>query len=206
MTSKTPPPDEHPSSTPSWGPNEPMTLEDVAARDRHILARNEERAKVRLAATNRERGHAEPQPGDKLFVTTARGIASRSRAGLRFDKVAKREVEVVDLEHDALRARQLAGASVVSVHGAEQILHDDSLLVHASGTADPNLHAANERAAKLEAENAALRADLAAARRNALPDPGDGTSSRLKAAAKVRAESAETKVEDFGAPSSGSHK
>lgn len=168
-----------------------------AERHRQITLDNEARTRDRRASDNRRRGIPAPAVGDTLYVTTARGVVRRGRAGLRFVEKAKATVEVVDLGAAELAARQLAGASVVSIDGAEEILADTSLLVHTSSTAltDPDAAAAAiARAAELEISLATLRAELAEARRQAPPDPGDGTSSRLKAAAKVR------EADTFGAP------
>lgn len=178
-------------------PFELLHPDEQAERHRRITLDNEARSRERLASDNRRRGIAAPTVGAKLFVTTARGIPRRSRAGLRFTERSKTEVDVTDLGTEELALRQQAGASVVNVFGAEEILADTSLLVHTSSAAldDPNAAAAAiARAAELEAANAALRAELAEARRQAPPDPGDGTSSRLKAAAKVR------EADTFGAP------
>jgi septal ring factor EnvC (AmiA/AmiB activator) len=80
----------------------------------------------------------------------------------------------------------------------ERIFEDDTLVIGRDMTAVPvaseDLAAANARAADAEARAAAaeqrardLEARIDEARRNA-QDPGDGTSGRLKAAAKARAE------------------
>jgi len=166
---------------------QPMQPEDRAELHRKILAANEIRSREQLAEANRGRGVAAPRAGDKLFVSTTRDIPRRNRAGLRFSRTSKTEVTVTDLGPAELAAEQLVGKSVVSVHGAEEILADTSLLVHTTGGAiAEDLASATARAEQLESDNAQLRAELAAARRQAPPDPGDGSSSRLKAAAKAR--------------------
>jgi hypothetical protein len=171
----------HPARPPApIYPPEWIHPEDQAARHAKIIEDNEARTRANRAAANRARNLPAPVVGSKMFVTCVRGIPRRGRAGLRFDPIARREVEVVDLEPAELAARQLAGASVVSVDGAEQILEDESLIVY-----KVQAHGEDDKA-QLTAENAELRAQLAAARRNAPADPGDGSSSRLKAAQKTR--------------------
>jgi hypothetical protein len=162
-------------------PPEWIHPDDQAARHQKIIEDNEARTRANRAAANRARGLPAPVVGNKMFVTCVRGIPRRGRAGLRFDPIARREVEVVDLEPAELAARQLAGASVVDVDGAERILEDESLIVYKVAG-----QGVDGDKAQLAAENAELRAQLAAARRNAPPDPGDGSSSRLKAAQKTR--------------------
>jgi len=162
-------------------PPEWIHPDDQAARHQKIIDDNEARTRANRAAANRARGLPAPVVGSKLFVSCVRGIPRRGRAGLRFDPSARREVEVVDLEPPELAARQATGASVVDVDGAERILEDESLIVY-------KVQAQGEDGdkAQLTAENAELRAQLAAARRNAPADPGDGSSARLKAAQKAR--------------------
>lgn len=56
-----------------------------------------------------EAAYRECPPGTRMFVTTARGIPSRGRAGLRFGAQGRTEVEVVDLDDGQLAlARALA--------------------------------------------------------------------------------------------------
>jgi hypothetical protein len=163
-------------------PPEWIHPEDQAARHQKIIEDNEARTRANRAAANRAANLPAPVVGSKLFVTCVRGIPRRGRAGLRFDPVARREVEVVDLSPAELAVAQAQGHSVVDVDGAERILEDSSLIVYK--TTGPGED--SNDAAHLRAENADLKAQLAAARRNAPPDPGDGSSARLKAAQKTR--------------------
>ncbi len=161
--------------------------DDVAERHRQITVANEVRAVAKRAEANRAHGIAAPRVGGKLYVTTARGVLRRNRGGLRFEPTIRREITVIDVGPVELLDRQRAGEGVASVDGAEQILADDSLVVHSTGGAgEDDLAQATARNIVLEADNHELRAQLAAARKQAPPDPGDGSSSRLKAAAKVR--------------------
>lgn len=176
--------------------SEPLHPDEVAARHQEVIEQNEARERERIARTNRSRGIVAPRVGDVLRVSTARGIKRRNRGGVRFDEGAAREVVVVESD-PTLLARQRAGEAVVSVDGAEQILGDSALNVGAAAIAAPHDFVPREQH---EAEIATLTAQLAAARRQAGPDPGDGTSSRLKAAQRAR------ETGEFGAPPIGSSK
>lgn len=154
--------------------------DELAERYLAITIANEERWRRRIAAKNRAAGRAEPHPGDRLYIRAVNGIKRRNRAGLQFEAGVRREVTVSAMDGAELLAAQRAGASVCSVHGAEDLLADDSLIVNAP-----------DAESELGAEVVRLRAEVdrlvAEARRNAA-DPGDGTSGRLKAAAKARAQ------------------
>jgi hypothetical protein len=161
--------------------SEPLHPEEVAAQYRKVMDANAERSRAQRAERNRANGLPAPTVGNRLFVTCMRGVVRRGRAGLRFAVNERREVEVVDLPPAELAARQATGAAVVDVDGAEEILEDTALIVYkASGPGEETTDA------QLRAENVELRAQLAAARRNAGPDAGDGSSARLKAAQKTR--------------------
>jgi hypothetical protein len=113
----------------------------------------------------------EPGPLIKARVRTARDAQSgrevprRSRAGFMFGPEPK-EIACTAEEFAEIRA-------------------DSALIVDGYEGRDTSPASLAERA-QLERENAELRAQLAAARRNAPADPGDGSSSRLRAVAKAR--------------------
>lgn len=172
-----------------------MTAEELAAYHAKQQELAEQKSAERLAKANRARGLPEPTPGTKLYVSTARGISRRQRAGLAFAYTARTEVEVSDMDsREIARARdadgQVRGKRLVSRQQAEEILADDGLVVHTGGDADAlnkatkALQDAQARIAELEAKASQNVVD---ARRNAEPSE-DGSPSRLKAAAKARAE------------------
>lgn len=166
---------------------EVLTTEEQAAKQAAIMAENERRELERVAKKNRAAGHARPEPGDRLYVTTMRGIARRGRAGIRFSQEARTELLVVDNDPDK-RGEIPSTAVTVTVDGAEAILHDDALNV--SGRPATEAEAADLRSllADRDSELAAVRAELAAARREARqaapPDP-QGGPARLRAQRKV---------------------
>jgi len=113
---------------------------------------------------------SDPAPLITVRVRT-KALPSRRRAGFRFT-LGQSEIMITAAQLAELRA-------------------DDALDVVDDVPASAALAAARTRSELLVAEEASLRAELeqlkiAAARRNAPPDSGDGSSSRLKAAAKAR--------------------
>lgn len=166
---------------------EVLTIEEQAARHAAIMTANERRELERVAGKNRAAGHARPEPGDRLYVTTMRGIARRGRAGIRFVQEARTELVVVDNDPDK-RGDVPAGALTVSVDGAEAILNDDALNVSARPATDVEAADLRSQLADRDSELAAVRAELAAARRearqSATPDP-QGGPARLRAQRKV---------------------
>ena len=190
-------------STLAIGPQ--SDAEVIAAQHAAVLDANERRSRIRLAASNRAKGIREPQPGDRMTIQPARGIRpGRTRAGVYFAADTWTEIRVAGPDDEGFEAADgmfagglVSKGNVVSTYGAEMIYADDSLTIRSASATEGE--AADERVknAALEAENRRLRAELAAARarREAPPDPGDGTSSRLKAAAAARAKVGE---DDFG--------
>lgn len=163
--------------------------EELAEHNRRIEEDNERRRRARLAESNRAAGKPAPRPGAKLFVSTARGIPRRARAGLVFTYGTRAEVNVIDAPDAEVAEKRKAGAYVANVDGAEEILADEALLVHSTGGADPDAAKLRDANAALTEENERLRAELARARANAT-DPGDGTPGRLKAQEAARAAAA----------------
>jgi hypothetical protein len=142
------------------------------------LDENDRAERERVATGNRKRGIAQPVVGERLLVTarkpkwpppieSAFGFRRtrdprpprRRRAGLAFDDHAH-AVEVVDGDDAAVAARQVAGESVVTIDGAEQILADELLVV--------TRQRPDTSVAALEAELAALELELCS-----LPVPDD---------------------------------
>lgn len=61
-------------------------------------------------------------PGSRLFVTTARGIARRGRAGLTFTEKGRTEIEVVDMSDDMLaKVRTLTQPQIEKLQKGETI-------------------------------------------------------------------------------------
>jgi hypothetical protein len=173
---------------------QPTDAEVVAAQHAAVLAANDARTRLRLATDNRARGLREPQPGDRMQIQPARGIRpGRARAGIYFPADAWTEVRVLG-QDDERPAPNSVSWKAVDVHGAEQILADDSLTSRGTSASEAEAGELRAKNAELEQRTARLEAELRAARRGAGPDPGDGTSARLKAAAATRAKS----EDDFG--------
>lgn len=166
---------------------EVLTSEEQAVRQAEIMAANERRDRERVAAKNRAAGHAKPEPGDRLYVTTMRGISRRGRAGIRFSQEARTELLVVDNDIDK-RGELPAGVVIVTVDGAEAILHDDALNVSTRPATEAEAADLRSTLADRDSELAAARAELATLRREARqaapPDP-QGGPARLRAQRKV---------------------
>lgn len=166
---------------------EVLSTEEQAQRHAQEMARNDHRERERVAAKNRLNGHAKPEPGDRLWVTTARGIPRRGRAGIRFTQDARTELVVVPNDPD-LRGEVPPGVTPVTVDGAEAILHDSDLNVSSRPATDAEaadlrgqLADRDARIAEQAKEIARLKAE---ARKDAPPDPNGGPA-RLRAARKV---------------------
>lgn len=157
-------------------------------------AENEAKERTRLATQNRLAGHAKPEPGDRLYVTTARGIPQRSRAGCLFKETARTEIQVAgegDTVGPVLDDKgQPTGGYIVAVHGAEMIIADTGLNVTALGHEAFDAAEMRKTIAAKDAEIERLRSDNARILREArqgAKDPGDGSPSRLAAARKAKA-------------------
>lgn len=166
---------------------EVLTHEEQVAKQAAIMAANEQRDRDRVAAKNRSAGHKKPEPGDRLYVTTMRGIARRGRSGIRFSQEARTELLVVDNDPDK-RGDVPSAAVTVTVDGAEAILHDDALNVSGRPATEAEASDLRSQLEARDAELATVRAELAAARREArqaaTPDP-QGGPARLRAQRKV---------------------
>ncbi len=103
----------------------PMTPDELAQQRAEAQRLEEEHQRKVCSQNNRKAGHPEPKAGGSLFVTTARGLTARARAGLTFQTIPT-EVKIVDMDDKELRQKQVAGASMVSVDGAELILADSN--------------------------------------------------------------------------------
>lgn len=162
-----------------------LSPEEMARAHAEVIDLNERKERARVAAENRARGFPEPQPGDRLYVTSGRGIRQRARAGILFVEAEPTEVVVVG-ELD----ERPTGVKSVTVSGAELILNDPALNVRARNAADADLVALRRQVADRDAELATLKAEHARVLREArmsAKDPGDGSPARLRAAQKARA-------------------
>lgn len=173
-------------------PPTPFELE----QERHAITtqQNELRERLRLREANEAKGHAEPKPGDKLHVQLDGSVTRRGRAGIRFERGARVELEVIDGTEEDVAAKQRAGAAVVSVLGAERIFEDTALHVFSAPMSPDEVEdlraakaAVEEELRVTRAERDELTAKVRAARMSA-PDSPDGRPTRLAAAAKVKAE------------------
>lgn len=152
----------------------PVSPEEVARARREAIELEAKRQVEDVAKRNRDAGKAEPKPGTSLYVATARALPRRSRAGIMFSPTPI-EVKVADGTDEEIEAKRKAGASVVSVQGAEEILADSNephLGLIVFGT-----KAEGDAAAVADAPTEALEAELA--RRKAGPATRDGAVERL---------------------------
>lgn len=169
------------------------TQEEAAAKLEAERVANEAKERARQAAENRAAGIEEPKPGTRLFVTTARGIARRSRAGCTFHSEGKELVLVVDEHHPVGRIKDDAGKELggwwVNAYGAETILADTGLNVTSQGATEADASDLRKQLAAKDAELAALKAEHHRVLRDArmgAKDTGDGSPARLLAARKAR--------------------
>lgn len=177
---------------------EVLSAEELAGKHAAIMAENEARDRARIAAANRAAGHAKPEPGDRLWVTTMRGIARRGRAGVRFVQEARTELLVVDNDPNK-RGEVPAGVHTVTVDGAEAILHDDALNVSARPATDAEAADLRTQLADRDAELADAKKEierLRIAARQATPMDPAGGPAKLRAA--DRATRKVTDPEGFG--------
>lgn len=162
-----------------------MDPEEQAARHAEVMAANEAKDRARVARENRAKGFAEPKPGDRLYVSSGRGIKVRSRAGISFNEIERTEVHVIAEGEDPP-----VGVKSVTPAGAELILADPSLNVMGRSATDAEaadlrktLADRDSELVKLKAENARL---LREARMGAR-ESDTGSPNRLIAARKERA-------------------
>ncbi|HEY6117546.1 MAG TPA: hypothetical protein VI172_16450, partial [Candidatus Dormibacteraeota bacterium] len=136
---------------------EVLEPEEQQIRHAKIMRENEARDRARVAAANRAAGHAKPEPGDRLYVTTMRGISRRGRAGIRFMQEAKSSLMVVaDLANPG---EVPSGFTPVSVDGAEAILADDALNVSTRPSTDAEAADLRTQLADRDAEVERLKAE-----------------------------------------------
>lgn len=167
---------------------EVLTTEEQAAKHAAIMTANERRDRERTAAKNRAAGHAKPEPGDRLYVTTMRGIARRGRAGIRFMTEARTELIVVDDDPD-LRGEVPPGVVPVTVDGAEAVLADDALNVSTRPATDAEAADLRTQLADRDARLAEAQKEIDRLRREArqaAPTDPNGGPARLRAARKVQ--------------------
>lgn len=169
-----------------------MDPEEAARLLEAKTAENAAKERARLAAANRAAGLAKPEPGDRLYVATARGIPRRSRAACLFTEFGKTEVQVVtdDQPIGPVMAGDKVVAYTVTVHGAEMILSDSSLTVTAQNAQEVDASDLRRQLAAKDAEIERLKTDHARQLREARQgarDAGDGSPQRLIAQRKAKA-------------------
>lgn len=159
------------------------TSEEVEAMHAEVREGNARKERARVAAANRAAGFPVPQPGDRLFVTSGRGLKLRARAGIAFNDLTPVEVLVIGELDDPP-----AGVRCVTVSGAEAILNDSALNVRGRNSTDAEVHGLRRELADRDAEIERLRAENARVLREArmgAKDAGDGSPARLTAARKA---------------------
>lgn len=177
-----------------------MDPEEAARLLEAKTVENAAKERARLAAANRAAGLAKPEPGDRLYVTTARGIPRRSRAACVFNENGKTEVIVVaDGEETGpvMDGDKHTGTYKVNTHGAEMILGDNALTVTAQNAQEVDAADLRRQLAAKDAEIERLKTDHARQLREArqsAKDAGDGSPQRLIAARKA----AKSSDPDFG--------
>lgn len=157
------------------------TTEELEAHHAAVLEDNARKDRARTAAANRARGYPEPQPGDRLYVTSGRGIKHRARSGILFNEMEPTEVLVVGELDD-----RPPGA--VTVSGAELILADPALNVRGRSASDAEAADLRRQLADRDSELSTLRAENARILREArmsAPASNDGSPQRLAAARKA---------------------
>lgn len=163
---------------------EVLTTEEQSAKNAAIMAENERIERERIAATNRSAGHRKPEPGDRLWVTTQRGLPRRGRAGVLFVEDRRTELFVIGGDHTAAPE----GAIGVSVEAAERILADTALNVSTRPATDAEASSLRSQLAERESELAAARSEIDRLKREArqaAPADPQGRPARLNAARKV---------------------
>lgn len=178
-----------------------MNAEEEAAKNEAVRLENEVKERDRIAMINRTSGHRRPEPGDKFYVTTARGLPRRGRAGVLFEQHRRTEITVVDdiapgpAGHAAVESEVRDGRIVVSVSGAERILADDSLTCFTRPATEVEAAGLRSQLADRDAELAKAKAEIARlqreARQAAVPDPNGGPA-RLAAARKAGKQNADS--------------
>lgn len=169
-----------------------MDPEEAARLLEAKTAENAAKERARLATANRAAGLAKPEPGDRLYVTTARGIPRRSRAACLFTELAKTEVQVVTDDQPTgpvMNGDKPTGAYTVHVHGAEMILNDNSLTVTSQNAQEVDASDLRRQIAAKDAEIERLKSDHARQLREArqsAKDTGDGSPQRLIAQRKAK--------------------
>lgn len=143
----------------------PITTAEVEAARAQEIEMREAIARQNVRDANRKAGKDQPRVGDKLQVATARGIKTRGRAGLVFSQTPS-TVTVIEATDEEVAAKQRAGASMVNVWGAEQILADsngdNTGLVLFANAGDAAAASLNVDAMSDEEARAALEQKLAA--------------------------------------------
>lgn len=177
----------------------PHDLPPSAADVRRARQRTlDEESAYRLAESNRAKGIAPPEDGGKIFVSTAKGIPNRRRAGLDFSSTDRREVTIsMDAPREEFDKLRKGGAYVVDAKGYEEICADDGLVVFSqvsSVRVEENAALSEERD-RLLAENAKLRQELLEMRDGAGRSPLTGKPAAAGMPAKPPTDDATVKAD-----------
>lgn len=167
----------------------PMTIEEIELQSRYKAAEKAIKA-----------GTREPRVGDKLYITTSRGIVTRRRCGLDFEGTVPREVEIVSGEEADVAARVKRNESVCSQLGYFDLVGDDGLVCHRQpldSVALDALQAQASEAQRLAADNEAMR--LALLEQKAAVEQALANAKTIADNAKAIGDSAKAKADSDGA-------
>lgn len=185
----------------------PTPAEEMEARNRLVSKENDRRERRRIFISNRAKGHDEPRPGNRMFVSLGdRTIEARRRAGVRFERGHRATVLIVDDSDETVAKAQEMGQfpegvdGVVNVYGAEQILEDDALVVHQSAASPEDVQLLRRQKEDLEREVVRMREENAALRaaRMSAPKSEHGEPSRLIAAKNAASKAGTETTAEFG--------
>jgi hypothetical protein len=125
------------------------------------------RAESEEAERAKDEAYQTCPPGTRLYVTAARNIPSRSRAGVAFSNQGPTEVRVVDGTETEVAKLQATGQTVVTPMGAKAILDDSQDNPHGGLIVSKDKSSAPQNAALADQPVEALEAEIARRRRTA---------------------------------------
>jgi hypothetical protein len=143
-----------------------------------------------------EEARSKYPPGTKLYVSTARGISRRGRAGISFGDKGRTEVEVIDVDEDTLaKIRTLDQNAIERLHKGEAVAGlDEDLDARTVTRIRSGGNYVTPLGAKAIAEDDGLNVHSSAAKDEAGGQADAGELERLRAEnAKLREENARLK-------------
>lgn len=157
---------------------------EQAAENERVRLENEQKEAARVALENRIGGLRKPEPGDRIWVSSRRGLPRRGRAGVLFVEDQRTELFVTGGDHQT----PPTGAIPVSVDRAEKILNDKDLNVTTQPSTDAEAAALRTQLAERDSELAKANTEIERLRREArqaAPSDPNGGPARLRAQRKV---------------------